>query len=134
VPKYSALDQPIQFKTSLSDLLALTWVKGGIAADFEVPGQQERALRVHVERTLILRVLDEMPLSTEQDGKSEGLVSEHFAYLVEDSAFFKAQSEAFRICCPKARHYRFITGSTCLDVISDVEPSLEVVSRKLQPA
>jgi hypothetical protein len=108
-------------------------MKSGVVADFEVPGEQERAIRVSFEKALIFRVLDELLLSTEnEDSKPEGLISEHFAYLVEDSAFFKAQSEAFRIIWPKARHYRFVTGSACFDVISDVPPSLEVVSHKLQ--
>jgi hypothetical protein len=129
VPKYSALDQPIHIETSLSDLLALTWRRGGIIADFIIPGEQRQALRVHFEKPLIFRVLDELLLSTErEDDKPEGLVSEHFSYLVEESAFFKSQSEAFRIIWPKARHYRFVTGSACLDVISDAEPSLSVVS------
>ena len=134
MPKYSPIEQPIQIKTSLSDLLALTWRDRGIIADFIILGDQERALRVHFEKTEILRILDEMPLSTEnEDTEKEGLVSEHFAYLVEDSAFFRAQSEAFRIVFKNARHYRFITGWTCLDVISDSAPSLSVIDRKMRP-
>jgi hypothetical protein len=130
VPKYSALDQPIRIKTSQSDLLELTWRQRGIVADFEIPGDLERVLRVHFEKADILRVVDEMPLSTENgDSKSEGLVPEHFAYLVEDSAFFKAQSWAFKISNPKALHYRFVTGWNCLDVISNAKPSLSVVTR-----
>jgi len=107
-------------------------MKGGIVADFEVPGELQKAVRINFEKPLIFRVLDELLLSTErEDDKNEGLVSEHFAYLVEDSAFFKSQSDAFRIIWPKARHYQFVTGWACLDVIADAEPSLSVVVGRL---
>lgn len=47
-----------------------------------------------------------MPLSTEsEDAKSEGLASDQFAYFVEQSLFWKSQSEAFKMVCDEARHY-----------------------------
>jgi hypothetical protein len=130
LPKYYPIKQPLEIKTSLSDLIALAWENGGTVADFIIPGDGEQALRVRFDKTHIVRILDEMPLSTESDSKSEGLVSEHFAYFVEDSLFWKSQSEAFKIVFDKARHYRFITGWTCLDVISDAEPSISVIIPK----
>jgi hypothetical protein len=69
-----------------------------------------------------------MPLSTEtEDTPNEGLVSEHFAYRVEGSSFWRSQSEALKTVHAKARHYRFITGWTCLDVIADIAPVMTVV-------
>jgi hypothetical protein len=59
VPKYHPLEQPLAIKTSLSDLIALTWQDRGIAADFIVPGDDERVLRVHFDKTHIIRILDE---------------------------------------------------------------------------
>nr|AWM10898.1 hypothetical protein CIT39_01665 [Bradyrhizobium symbiodeficiens] len=71
-----------------------------------------------------------MPLSTENlNTPSEGLVAEHFAYLVEDSRFWKSQSEALKLVHSNARHYRFVTGWTCLDVISDEKPVMIVTAR-----
>ena len=130
MPKYYVIEQPHAIKTSLSDLIALTWKDRGLVADFIIPGDDQKALRVHFDRTHIVRILDEMPLSTEnEDSRSEGLVSEHFAYWVEGSLFWKSQSEAFKAVFKNARHYRFITGWTCLDVISDVEPSVRLAER-----
>jgi hypothetical protein len=127
LPKYHAIEQPLEIKSSLSDLIALAWEDRGIVADFIIPSGGKQTLRVHFERTHIVRVLDEMPLSTEsEDTKSEGLVPDHFAYIVEDSLFWKSQSDAFKMIFNKARHYRFITGWTCLDVISDAEPTMNV--------
>jgi hypothetical protein len=132
VPKYRPIDQPFAIKASFSDLIAMTWTDRGIIADFIIPGEDAQALRVHFGKTHIVRILDEMPLSTEsEDTPKEGLVSDHFAYLVEGSLFWKSQSDALEAVFGKARHYRFITGWTCLDVISDMEPSISVVSRKL---
>ena len=131
VPKYHAIEQPLEIKSSLSDLIALAWEDRGIVADFSIPGDEKQALRVYFDKTHIVRILDEMPLSTESEGtKSEGLVSEHFAYIVEDSLFWKSQSEAFKIVFNKARHYCFITGCTCLDVISDAAPTIGVTTAR----
>jgi len=130
LPKYQAIKQPLKIKSSLSDLITLAWEDRGIVADFIIPGDGEQVLRVHFDKTHIVRILDEMPLSTEsEDTKPEGLVSDHFAYVVEDSLFSKSQSEAFKILFNKARHYRFITGWTCLDVISDGEPIISMTRR-----
>jgi hypothetical protein len=128
--RYLALAQPLSFKTSLSDLITLTWEDQGIRADFAIPGDASRALTVRFDRTHVVRILDEMPLSTEgADTPSEGLIPEHFAYLVEDSWFWKSQSEAFRLVHSTARHYRFVTGWTCLDVISDDGPVITETMR-----
>ncbi len=66
----------------------------GIAADFVLPDDDTRLLRVSFERQCIIRVLDEMPLSTEQDDTpNEGLVSGYFAYRLEGAAFARLQSQ-----------------------------------------
>ncbi|WP_249124968.1 hypothetical protein [Bradyrhizobium manausense] len=131
MPKYHAIEQPLAIKTSLSDLIALTWEALGIRADFAVPEDELRAITVRFDRTHVVRILDEMALSTEaEDTPSEGLLAEHFAYLVEDSSFWKSQSEALKLVHSNARHYRFVTGWTCLDVVSDEEPVITVTTRK----
>jgi hypothetical protein len=128
VPKYSLIEQPIAIKTSLSDLIKLVLKGGALVADFLVPGDDQHALRVQFERVEIIRTLDEMALSTETEGTpNEGLLTEHFAYLVDGALFWNQQSDAFKIVHAKARHFRFITGWTCLDVIAAGEPKLSVV-------
>jgi hypothetical protein len=73
-------------------------------------------------------MLDEFPLSTESDPKDwVGLVPHHFTYRVEGDPFFEAQSEAWRAVESSPKHYRFQTGSGCLDVISGGEPSFSLV-------
>ena len=99
-----------------------------MVADFLIPGDDQHALRVQFERVEITRTLDEMPLSTEaEDTPNDGLSAEHFAYSVDGALFWKLQSEAFKVVYPKAQHFRFITGWTCLDVIAAAEPRLSVV-------
>jgi hypothetical protein len=45
-----------------------------VGADFVIPGDDQQALRVQFGKTEIVRILDEMPLSTEgEDTKSTGL-------------------------------------------------------------
>jgi hypothetical protein len=134
VPKYRAIEQPVTIKSSYSDLVALTWLDRSIAADFIIPGDDQQVLRVHFDATHIVRILDEMPLSTEnEDTRPEGLVPDHFAYIVEGSLFWKSQSDAFKTLFNKAQHYRFVTGWTCLDVISDVGPTMSAIQKNPSP-
>jgi hypothetical protein len=128
VPRYFPIDAGVRFDCDQSDLLAIKWQADSLSADFILPGAESRALRVRFNGATIVRLLDEMPLSTElQPTKKEGLVSRHFAYRVEGSTFADAQSEVWREIHRPVRHYEFITGWGCMDVLSGVEPSFEVV-------
>jgi hypothetical protein len=125
VPKYLPIDSPVSFESVSSDMMSLLWRDGGIVADFVIPGQD--VLRVQFHRVHVIRVLDEMLLSTEIEASpNEGLVPNHFAYLVKDARFWNSQSPALFATSPDARHYRFITGCACLDVIADSPPTLTV--------
>jgi hypothetical protein len=126
MPKYLPIDSPVSFECVNSSMMSLLWREGGIVADFAVPQSQD-VLRVRFDRVHVIRVLDEMPLSTETETSSnEGLIPNHFAYLVKDALFWNSQSPTLYATSPNARHYRFITGWACLDVIADSPPTLTV--------
>lgn len=128
MPRYFPIDAGVSFDCSQSDLLAIKWGTKGLSADFILPGVESRTLRVHFKGATIVRLLDEMPLSTEQQStKNEGLVPRHFAYRVEGSTFADAQSEVWKEIHRPVCHYEFITGWGCMDVVSGTEPTFEVV-------
>jgi len=130
MPKYQPISVPVPLEASASDLVDIRWSKDRLGADFIVPDDNARLLRVTFDRQCIVRLLDEMPLSTEQDdGPTEGLAAENFAYVVEGSAFARTQSETWKEVFPSAKHYRFITGWTCMDVLSSASPSFELINR-----
>jgi hypothetical protein len=119
----------VSFDCVQSDLLAISWkADGGLFADFILPKTEGRALRVRFDGPTIVRLLDEMALSTEQGTKNEGLVSRHFAYRVEDSTFADTQSETWKVVNQPVCRYEFITGSGCMDVLSKGKPSFEVIN------
>ena len=127
MPRYEPIDSSITFKVCASDLAGFTWNTNGIQADFVIPGDERRSLTVKFDRQCLVRILDEMALSTEQDDTpTEGLVPEHFAYIVHGASFFRMQSEAWKSCWESVGHYRFITGWACLDVISPAYPTFEL--------
>ena len=131
VPHYFPIEPPVDIKASASDLRELHWKDGGLIADFVIPEDETHDLRVQFAQAEIVRVLDEMPLSTESEETPKmGLAPDHFAYRVEGALFWKSQSEAFKAALPNALHYRFITGSTCIDVVSVAGPILAVVPRE----
>jgi hypothetical protein len=129
MPRYSPIEIPVPLAASGSDLVAFRWDTGGVVADFLLPDDDERAIRMTFNKPCIIRILDEMPLSTENDSRSEGLVPDHFAYRVEGSAFVDAQSEAWMLVNAPVTHYRFITGWACMDVLSSGQPSFTVIER-----
>ncbi len=123
---YEPIDPGVLLKASMSDLIAFRWRTNGIEADFIIPGDDAHLLSVRFDSSCIVRLLDEMPLSTEDNGSvNTGLVPEHFAYRVRNAAFELMQSTAWKET-GNPKHYQFITGWACMDVMSNAEPSFKV--------
>lgn len=124
---YTPLEIEPKFRSSSSDLHRLSLQRRKLEADFRIPGETPNCIRVTFEDVDVIRVLDETPLSTEEDPDAdEGLVSDHFAYTVRGSLFWNSQSEILT-SYDGLQHYRFITGWGCLDVLSKREPCFSVV-------
>lgn len=125
MPDYEPIDIAGDVDCLEIDLISFSW--GDKIATFSLPGQ--RALRILFSGDVIVRMLDEFALSTE-DTPSErhGLIGHHFAYRVSGDPFVDIQSriwlenEALAPC----RHYRFVTGSGCLDVLAHIEPEWQI--------
>jgi hypothetical protein len=130
MPQYFPIAVDPKIKASASNLLTVDFQVTEVTATFIIPDDPKGALKIQFRNQCIVRLVDEMPLSTEMDDSPpQGLVSEHFAYRVEGALFWRTQSEAFKAAFETALHYRFITGWTCMDVISAAEPHFTVVAR-----
>ncbi len=130
MPTYHPIEIGIQLRAVASDLLAFEWKDNGIVADFILPDESASALRVSFYHPCIVRLSDEMAISTEEDDTpNEGLVSNNFAYRLEGARFSRSQSEVWKDAFGPVTHYQFVTGSACLDVLSGGAPSFSVVSR-----
>jgi hypothetical protein len=131
MPKYTPIDITPRIRSSLSDVIEFRWIeRREITADLIIPDDPKYALRVRFEKVEIVRILDEMPLSTEpKETANEGLVPDHLAYLGDGATFWLTQSDALKTVRPLLRHYRFITGWTCIDVISETSPTFLVAPR-----
>ena len=128
--RYFPIDAGVAFDCVGSDLLKIDWSVARLAADFIV--DDARAIRVRFDGSTIIRLLDEMPLSTEGAGSAgvKGLVSNHFAYRVEGAVFAATQSEVYKDVFGPVEHYQFVTGCGCMDVLTGVAPTFEVVDRE----
>lgn len=130
MPTYEAIETGVHLRAVASDLLAFEWKTNGIAADFILPDDDAHALRVSFDRPCIVRLFDEMALSTEEeDTPNKGLVSNHFAYRLEGARFSRLQSETWKEVSGPVTHYQFVTGWGCMDVLSGGSPSFSVVAR-----
>jgi hypothetical protein len=130
LPRYSPINIGVPLQASRSDLVSFEWSTNGITAAFIFPDDDAYLLRVSFDRPCIIRILDEMPLSTEEnDTPNEGLVPEHFAYSLEGAAFARLQSSAWKEVNAPVTHYQFITGWACMDVLTAATPAFAVVPR-----
>ena len=121
------IDAGVPLDSLRSDLVCLHWQE--MAADFVIPGDDAHLLRVSFDSDAIIRVLDEMPLSTEDDPVTwQGLIPNHFAYRIEGAAFVEQQSPTWREVIGPVHHYRFVTGNGCLDVITPSAPEFSLIS------
>ena len=105
MPTYFPIDAGVSFACDESDLIAINWRRDNLSADFILPGVEGRLVRVRFNEATIVRLVDEFPLSTEQDTKTEGLVSRHFAYRVEGAMFADTQSEAWKVNFHPTNHF-----------------------------
>lgn len=135
MPLYEPLDVGIALTASQSDLLNFRWETNAIVADFVIPESPSRMLRVAFDGQCIVRLLDEMPLSTEDDPATRhGMIPENFAYRVEGAPFAQQQSPAWLEVMAPVTHYQFVTGWTCMDVLSGAAPRFSVVERQADAA
>jgi len=131
MPKYIPIDIGVPLQASRSDLASFKWSVNGIVAEFLLPDDEPHLLQVTFDRQCIVRIVDEMPLSTEEDDTpKEGLVPEHFAYRLEGAAFARIQSGAWKECWEPVTHYQFVTGWACMDVLSGAAPVFSLVALK----
>ncbi|AUW41050.1 hypothetical protein [Rhizobium leguminosarum] len=135
VSKYIPLNIGIAIRASASDLHSFRWKTGKrVEADFFIDDPRH-LLRVSFDGPCIVRLIDEMPLSTEHEHSAdEGLVRDHFAYQVEEAAFNKSQSEIWKMAVGvygPTSHFRFVTGWTCMDVVTPATPEFEIVPRAI---
>lgn len=124
--RFYPLDVGVAFDCVHSNLLSFDWQ--ALTADFFVPDDGERLLRISFDAQPIIRILDEFPLSTESDPATwQGLIPHHFAYRVEGAAFPEQQSSVWREVVGPVNHFQFITGNGCLDVLTSGEPTFTLI-------
>jgi hypothetical protein len=103
--------------------------QGGLGTTTQGREELRTVLAFLREGVEITRTIDEMALSTEEPEKWVGLQPEHFAYEVTDPHFWRSQSAVLK-ADKDLKHYVFITGWTCLDVISRHPPTFSIVSER----
>lgn len=110
-----------------ADLVSFDWERD--AATFSIAGcHQLFEVSFPGSGSIIVRMLDDFAISTESDpAQKTGLIPQHFAYRVEGDAFLEAQSEAWRTVERNPKHYRFLTGAGCVDVLTSAEPHFRLV-------
>jgi hypothetical protein len=101
---------------------------------FDLWQQPDRILQIHFPNDCIIRILDDMAISTESEpARWQGLVADHFAYRVEGDPFETQQSEMWRTINDRAVHYRFHTGESCLNVMSISPPRFTLIPKAKAP-
>lgn len=132
--RYVPLDFDLRVPCTAAEMYRLEMVCGPenegnrLVADFSV-GESSQYVRVDFPHVEIVRVIDEVYIPLEEAAaKVVGHIAGHFAYRIVGSSFWAPQREAFQVYLPGSEHYLFVTGGSCLDVISRFEPSISWVT------
>jgi hypothetical protein len=135
IERYIPIEMPIKFQINRSNLLKLNYDLQELVADFRIPSDETRLVRVSFEKIETFRVVDEALLSDEHGSVPyEGILDDHMAYEVENGYFKKVQSSLIDLSPTAHKQYQFITGWMCLDVISSVAPTILITPYCHSPA
>ena len=125
--RYHPIDSCVAWSNSYNaDLCSFDWQTN--TAKFFSEDDHQTVEVIFAGADVIVRMLDEFPLSTESDpDELEGLIPHHFAYRVEGDPFLEMQSETWRSNERALHHYRFMTGAGCLDVVTSAIPHFTIL-------
>jgi len=123
--RYHPIESGVKWDSSLAELRTFDWQSG--IAEWDAPGEKPVIVAVQFRGQIIARILDDFALSTETNPENwEGLEKDHFAYWVEGDAFHENQSPTWLEVEGPTKHYRFLTGNGCLDVIAACPPAFSI--------
>ncbi|MEX2739902.1 hypothetical protein AB3480_00385 [Rhizobium mongolense] len=114
------IDGVTAVNTSLS---AVKLDRGKLFADFSID-DRPLAVRVTIADVVVHRLIDGIELPKEELEPHSGLSRDHLAYSLTGSRFFEIFSPMIN---GHSAHYRFITGTSCLDVISKARPLIRTI-------
>ena len=102
---------------SCNDCLNLFW---------ELEGADKPILLIEFDNAFIARVLDELWHSTETDSGRWRGIDGSFARVIEGSEY-PTHPDLLKTIHPDAKHYAFVTGDDCVDVISMDPPRAKLI-------
>lgn len=106
-----------------SNLTAIKLDRGKLFADFSID-DKPLILRVSIYGVVVHRLIDGVMIPRNEIEPHVGLSPDNLGYTVEGSKLFAAFGPMINGHCA---HYRFITGSQCLDVLAKEAPSIRTV-------
>ena len=134
MPTYTPLDAGVNFGPDEVRLADVRWRLNGLLVRWVLP--RERTLFVRFTTQTIIRIMDEFPMGEEldhidksqlfPDGEAFG-----FAFEVTGGAFPDAQPKLFGLGLPPLKHYQFLTGSACMDILTLRPPRFRVVGPRM---
>lgn len=124
--RYTPIDSGVYWNSDLADLRYFDWQSQ--MAEWAFPDGKSLVRVWFGAADLIVRILNEFPLSTENEARERhGLVPHNFAYLVEGDPFLTSQSKVWRELNGPVQHYCFLTGNGCMDTITSSTPRFEII-------
>jgi hypothetical protein len=105
----------------VSDYCLTEHVAGDVNLFWELKGAEKPVLLIKFFDVEVLRVLDEMWLSTETHPQRWEGIDGSFARTVVGGEY-PTGSDILKDVSPEAKHYQFVTNSDCVDVIARTAP------------
>ena len=123
MPSYTPIQVPVAAEIPDVSLLVSGWKAGTFFVDLEVGKQTVRA---SFRDPFSSRILTNVRIERLEAGEHQGLRRRYFAYSVLGADFWY---EHFNAMIDPVRHFRFVAGVNCVDVLSKETPVILVVSK-----
>jgi len=126
MPKYIPLQTGLNVDASKMSLAGTRQKGFAFFADY-ADSEAGSIIRVSFQKTFIFKVAVSVDTPYEEKTPIEGLVKNHFGYMMWHSFFWEIHKESIESADEKLRHYRFVTPESCLDIIASTDPYIRPI-------
>lgn len=127
MPLYVALEIEPKFNASDLELARTLWTPQQSFLEY-ICAKTRGNLRIAFQKVEIIRIIDDFSTLDLDSTPAKGMVPNHFGYIVTGAAFWNANADTIESGERLMSHYRFITGNSCVDIISSATPHYRVLA------
>lgn len=120
MPTYVPIELPREVKATECTIIAMRWPRSSLEVDVSV--KNGKSIRISFEGFLAIRTLNKVPLMDREVDDTSGIRPDHLFYEMKSASFFRSAIGVQYMAFSSAAHYRIITLTESMDIISLATP------------